>query len=93
MGLNDIYDHVRSLILMKKSLPSLSEVYNIFDQEDSKRSARTTSQSGVDASAFQVSASAPCGKSRPVYTHCGGFGHVIDRCYKIHGYPPGLKPR
>ena len=93
MGLNDSYDHVRSQILMKMSLPSLSEVYNILDQEDSQRSARTSSQAGVDASAFQVSSNAPYRKSKPVCTHCGGFGHTVDRCYKIHGYPPGLKPR
>ncbi|XP_056852251.1 uncharacterized protein LOC130512672 [Raphanus sativus] len=90
MGLNDSYDHIRSQILMKKSLPSLSEVFNILDQEDSQRSARTTSQTSVDASTFQVSS---YGKPRPVCTHCKGVGHVVDRCYKIHGYPPGLKAR
>lgn len=78
MDLNDSYDHVRSQILMKKSLLSLSEVYNILDQEDSQRSARTSSQAGVDASAFQVSSNAPYGKSKPVRTHCGGFGHTVD---------------
>ena len=40
MGLNESYDHVRSQILMKKTLPSLSEVFNILDNEDSQRSAR-----------------------------------------------------
>lgn len=78
MGLNDSYDHVRSQILMKKSPPSLSEVYNILNHEDSQRSARTSSQSGVDASAFQVSANALYGKSCPICTHCGGFGHIIN---------------
>lgn len=52
MGLNDSYDHVRSQILMKKSPPSLSEIYNILNHIDSQRSARTSSQSGVDASEF-----------------------------------------
>lgn len=23
---------------------------------------------------------------------CGDFGHIINWCYKIHGYPSGLKP-
>lgn len=24
-------------------------------------------------------------------THCNIQGHTIDRCYKIHGYPPGYR--
>lgn len=78
MGLNDSYDHVCSQILMKKFPPSLSEVYNILNHEDSQHSARTSSQSGVDASAFQVSANAPYDKSCPVCIHSGGFGHIIN---------------
>lgn len=26
---------------------------------------------------------------RPYGTHCKIAGHVVDRCYKLHGYPPG----
>lgn len=25
--------------------------------------------------------------------HCGLQGHTIDQCFKLHGYPPGYKPR
>lgn len=28
---------------------------------------------------------------RPIYSHCGIRGHVIDHCYKLHGYPPSYK--
>jgi hypothetical protein len=28
-------------------------------------------------------------KERPLCTHCGLLGHTIERCYKLHGYPPG----
>ncbi|KAJ1410690.1 hypothetical protein SESBI_21711 [Sesbania bispinosa] len=28
-------------------------------------------------------------KDRPTCTHCGLLGHNVDKCYKIHGYPPG----
>ncbi|KAL1208846.1 hypothetical protein V5N11_010524 [Cardamine amara subsp. amara] len=28
-------------------------------------------------------------RSRPVCTHCGQTGHVIQKCFKLHGYPPG----
>lgn len=30
--------------------------------------------------------------SRPLCTHCGQSGHVIQKCYKLHGYPPGYIP-
>lgn len=69
MGLNDSYDTVRSQILMKKSLPSLSEVYNILDQEDTQRSARMISSSGIDTSAFQVSHQS--GQQKTTHGHSG----------------------
>lgn len=28
-------------------------------------------------------------KDRPYCTKCQVNGHTIDKCYKIHGYPPG----
>ena len=30
-------------------------------------------------------------KERPVCTYCGIVGHVADKCYKLHEYPPGYK--
>ncbi|KAL5773201.1 hypothetical protein ACOSQ2_013125 [Xanthoceras sorbifolium] len=32
-------------------------------------------------------------KDRPSYTHCKFLGHNIDRCNKIHGYPPNYKSK
>lgn len=32
-------------------------------------------------------------KERPVCSHCGFTGHTVDRCFKLHGYLPGYKPR
>ena len=29
----------------------------------------------------------------PQCVHCGFQGHTIDKCYKLHGYPPGYKSR
>ena len=28
---------------------------------------------------------------RPQCTHCGAMGHVVNKCYKLHGYPPRYK--
>ncbi|CAA7032143.1 unnamed protein product [Microthlaspi erraticum] len=30
-------------------------------------------------------------KQRPVCTYCGQLGHIVQKCFKIHGYPPGHK--
>ncbi|KAL5548252.1 hypothetical protein UlMin_003483 [Ulmus minor] len=32
-------------------------------------------------------------KERPFCTHCNFHGHTIEKCYKIHGYPPSFKPK
>ncbi|WZZ16633.1 hypothetical protein YC2023_109722 [Brassica napus] len=28
-------------------------------------------------------------KQRPLCTYCGQYGHILQKCFKIHGYPPG----
>lgn len=33
------------------------------------------------------------GKERPVCSHCRFIGHTIEKCYKLHGYPLGYKPK
>ena len=30
-------------------------------------------------------------KDRPIFSHCGVVGHTIEKCYKVHGYPPRFK--
>ncbi|XP_073285756.1 uncharacterized protein [Primulina huaijiensis] len=32
-------------------------------------------------------------RERPFCSACNMHGHTLDTCYKIHGYPPGFKPR
>ncbi|XP_075648676.1 uncharacterized protein LOC142619463 [Castanea sativa] len=33
------------------------------------------------------------GKGRPVCSHCGKVGHIMEKCYKLVGFPPGYKQR
>ncbi|KAL4363042.1 hypothetical protein GQ457_04G026360 [Hibiscus cannabinus] len=47
----------------------------------------------VPEAAFVVKASYPSKKSRPQCNYCGLLGHTKDKCYKLHGYPPGYKTR
>lgn len=32
-------------------------------------------------------------KERPCCTHCKYQGHTIEKCYKLHDYPPGFKTK
>lgn len=31
------------------------------------------------------------GNKHPVCLNCEIKGHVVDKCYKLHGFPPGCK--
>ena len=33
------------------------------------------------------------GKGRPICNHCGKVGHVMEKCYKLVGFPPGYKQK
>ena len=32
-------------------------------------------------------------KDRPICTHYGKLGHVMEKCFNLHGFPPGFKPK
>jgi hypothetical protein len=33
----------------------------------------------------------PYKKDRPMCSHCGVAGHTVEKCYRVHGFPPGFK--
>ncbi|XP_075642041.1 uncharacterized protein LOC142613543 [Castanea sativa] len=33
------------------------------------------------------------GRDRPICTHCGKLGHIMEKCFKLHGFPLGFKPK
>ena len=55
---------------------------------DVAKSAGSGSQNSQN---FNSSAPKYQKRDRPYCTHCKILGHIVDRCYKIHGYPPGYK--
>lgn len=100
MGLNEAYEPTRRHILMQKPMPSLEAAFNIVVQDERQKSINTVSQAGNVV--FQSSGSSEFdqmiayanykGKPKVVCTHCGMTGHMVNKCYKIHGYPPGYIP-
>ncbi|KAL6321896.1 hypothetical protein AAG906_035604 [Vitis piasezkii] len=78
-------------------------VFNLVVQEECQRSIGSRSSAPSDSMAFNASSPAPSvattsshnkpRRERPIFTHCGLTGHTVDRCYKLHGFPPGYKPK
>ena len=33
------------------------------------------------------------GKDRPICTYCGKLGHVMEKCFKLHGFASSFKPK
>ena len=79
-------------------IPPLSKVFSLLLQDEKQRKVGTGKKvlteiavalvvlgpkSGGNAKNFNESRT-----DRPQCTHCGAMGHVFDKCYKLHGYPP-----
>ena len=96
MGLNDQFAQTRAQILLMEPIPPINKVFSLVIQEERQRSIGSASENLADAQlAFAAKATSQKGKGqkkdRPVCAHCGITGHTIDKCFKIHGYPPGYK--
>lgn len=103
MGLNEAYDSTRRHILMLKPIPSMEEVFNMVAQDERQKMIKAPTK--IDHPVFQNSTSSDATQNfpqdnlayavaykprqRPVCTHCGMVGHIVQKCYKFHGYPPG----
>lgn len=105
MGINDSFSQVRTQILLMDPFPSLNKVYSLMIQEETQRSVVHYSSPRVESTALvtisqnfnvnsmvnYVGGNGNKGKERHVYSHCGKFGHTIEKCYKLHGFPLGYK--
>ncbi|XP_019099572.1 PREDICTED: uncharacterized protein LOC109132420 [Camelina sativa] len=102
MGLNEGYDQARRHILMLKPIPTIEEAFNMVTQDERQIVVKPTT--GIDNVAFQSVAPMNDAESayiaayntnrtiqKPIFSHCGKVGHTIQKCYKLHGFPPGYK--
>ena len=88
---------------MKKHIPDLAEVYNLLDQDYSQRSIVpianasaynvATVNDGSQAFINAMHSTPDQRQARPMCSYCGYSGHTVDKCYKVHGYPPGFKSK
>ncbi|XP_012856897.1 PREDICTED: uncharacterized protein LOC105976150 [Erythranthe guttata] len=107
MGLNESLTSTRGQILLMDPLPPINKVFALVSQEERQRSIHSSHNEVQNSLAFsirgdqsvqrsvhnQVYTSAPKRKERGFCTHCNIYGHTIDKCYKLHGYPPGYKAK
>ena len=100
IGLNETYAAVRGQILLMEPMPPLSKVFFLLLQDEKQRKVGDGKKALVDALAALAAFGSKSGNTknfakskngRPQCTHYGAMGHVVDRCYKLHGYPPRYK--
>ena len=97
MGLSECYSHIRGQLLLQDPLPYINKAFSLVLQEEKHKevtSANTASHQTQVPFAIKVDSTKPrAKKDRPQCSHCGLLGHTADKCYKLHGYPPGYKPK
>ncbi|XP_019059052.1 PREDICTED: uncharacterized protein LOC109117039 [Tarenaya hassleriana] len=107
MRLNESYTPARRQILMLDPLPDLSRAFNLVSQEEQQRLTLpgntnaavfqtgpyfATSKSRPilpTPSSFQPGPYSP--RPRISCSHCGMSGHLVSKCFKLHGYPSNYK--
>ncbi|XP_057455479.1 uncharacterized protein LOC130746772 [Lotus japonicus] len=107
MGLNDSFSQVRGSLLLMDPIPPINKVFSLVIQEEKQREvgagngvSEHSSQAFAAASSQGGSRSSDSAdkaknskKDRPICSHCGIPGHTAAKCFKLHGYPPGMKPK
>ncbi|KAF5447720.1 hypothetical protein F2P56_033249, partial [Juglans regia] len=99
MGLNDSFTHIRGQILLMDPMPSIDRVLSLTLQEEKQRKVVGSPLMTETAALFSKNVNLPGTmiknyqkqRPKPICTHCGLTGHTVDRCYKLHGYPPGYR--
>ena len=58
--------------------------------ESTALAAKSQSFSANSRNNFSGNGATVKGKEKQVYTHCGKMGHKANKCYRLHGVPPGF---
>ncbi|XP_072061934.1 uncharacterized protein [Arachis hypogaea] len=91
-GLGEQYSTVKSQVMLMDDLPSVNRILSMITQEERQL---FSFDNALDAKIL-VASSQPDNKSRTPSKkghHCEKLRHIVDNCYKKHGYPPNFKPR
>ncbi|XP_019261605.1 PREDICTED: uncharacterized protein LOC109239486 [Nicotiana attenuata] len=106
MGLNEVYVGVRSNLLMMQPPPLLDSAYNILLQDESQRQVQFNPQLTPESASFNANVNVKQqfppkqynqkvdfdhSKGNMFCKYCKKPGHLIDKCYKLHGFPQNFK--
>jgi len=83
-------------------LPSINKVFSLVIQEERQHMISSASLSfnqnitalltkTMSSNRFVGNKSLHIRKDRPICSHCGISSHTVEKCYRIHGFPPGYK--
>ncbi|KAJ0900510.1 putative RNA-directed DNA polymerase [Helianthus annuus] len=100
MGLDNMYQGVRTNLLMKETLPTVKEAFAVVSREESHRNYSSGNKKNQNmAFVSKVSPPVEFKKTNKVSnqnlkcTHCKKVGHSIDKCFEIIGYPSWMKSK
>ena len=89
-SIEDVFNMVTQDERQKNIKPMKSESV-VFQASDNVQDQASFAGS-YDNAAFAIHNGYKPRPSRPLCTYCGQSGHVIQKCFKKHGYPPGYIP-
>ncbi|KAF5754617.1 putative RNA-directed DNA polymerase [Helianthus annuus] len=102
MGLDDVYQPVRTNLLTRETFPSVKVAYSVVSREESHRLTSNGSK-GQNVSFVSKPNKSFESKKKTTNqrgpnpnlkcTHCNMIGHTIDRCFELIGYPPNFRKR
>ncbi|XP_076950389.1 uncharacterized protein LOC143623340 [Bidens hawaiensis] len=98
IGLDDVYQPVRTNLLTREPLPTVKTAFSIISREESHRSANGSSKTQTQKNVGFVAKANQKGIYRGPNpnlkcSHCNKIGHTLERCFEIVGYPQNSKPR
>ncbi|XP_062085297.1 uncharacterized protein LOC133791383 [Humulus lupulus] len=100
-GLNESYHAIRAQVLFIDPFPSISKVFSTIVQEERQRKLKpSTTTTLIVAFTHTITHSNPptlshsrTKKMQPTCSHCQKLDHFKEKCYFIHGFPPGYSSR
>uniref|UniRef100_A0A803PSQ4 Retrotransposon Copia-like N-terminal domain-containing protein n=1 Tax=Cannabis sativa TaxID=3483 RepID=A0A803PSQ4_CANSA len=102
-GLSESYHAIRDQILLLDPCPPLDKVFSMTIHQERQRTighrtiptfyAATTPTPAAYDHAPAANQASRNKKPRPMCSHCQKPGHYKDKCYFLHGFPPGYGNR
>ncbi|XP_052107432.1 uncharacterized protein LOC127740490 [Arachis duranensis] len=103
-GLNEQFSTARSQLMMTKPLPGIDEAFSLLLQQERQLNAGEMVEDRIlmaNSGGFRgrgrgrsgIGRGNPGrgGRNSRYCTFCGKSGHLVDVCYRKHGFPPHLK--